>query len=152
MEALDETFLTPTAPMDFVYNYRVGAYMERYLNGFKDKKILGSKCPGCRRVAVPPHMWCGICNKKTEELVEVSQEGTLVNFTIGHVVMEKGQLQPVEAPYLLGMIKLDGASSPLLARVEGIDLREVQTGTRLRAVWREPVEGDYQDLDHFELS
>jgi hypothetical protein len=150
MGTLEETFFTPTVPMDFVYNYRVGSYVERYLGGFAEKKILGSKCPGCSKVAVPPRMYCGVCNKKMEEIVEISQEGTLENFTVGHVVLEKGQLSPAKKPYILGLIKLDGASSLLLAKVEGVSPAQVKAGLRVKAVWKDQVEGDYGDLDHFE--
>jgi uncharacterized OB-fold protein len=150
MEVSEETFFTPVVPMDFTYNYRVGTYVERYLAGFKDKKIMGSKCPGCGKVAVPPRMWCGVCNKKMEEFVELSREGTLENFTVGHVVLEKGQLSQAEKPQILGLIKLDGATTLFLAKVEGVSSDGVKTGMRLKAVWKDQVEGDYLDLDHFE--
>ncbi len=150
MGAPEETYLTPVVPMDFTYNYRVGPYITRYLDGFKEKKILGSKCPGCSLVAVPPRKFCGVCNKVMEEMVEVSQEGTLENFTVGHVTIEKGKLSPADAPYVLGLVKLDGATSALLAKVEGVSPAEVKTGMKVKAVWKDPVEGDYGDLDHFE--
>jgi uncharacterized OB-fold protein len=150
MEVSEETFFTPAVPMDFVYNYRVGTYIERFLQGFKERKILGSKCPGCARVAVPPRMWCGVCNKKMEELVELSQEGTLENFTVGHIILEKGRIEPADTPQIIGLVKLNGASSSLLARVEGVPAAAVKTGMRLKAAWKDEVEGDYADLDHFE--
>jgi hypothetical protein len=150
MEASAEDFLTPVMPLDFVYNYRVGSYMERYLQGFKDKKILGSKCPDCGKVVVPARMYCGNCNAKMDELTEVAQEGSLENFTVGHVTLEKGALKPAETPYLLGMIKLDGVDSLFLARVEGLAADKLEPGVRLKAVWKDQAEGDYGDLDHFE--
>jgi uncharacterized OB-fold protein len=150
MEAPADNFLTPAVPVDFVYNYRVGAYMERYLEGFKNRKILGSKCPDCGKVVVPARMYCGGCNSKMEELAEVGQEGILDNFTIGHVVLEKGAVKPAEKPYLLGLVKLDGADSLLLVRVEGVPAAEAKSGMRLKAIWKDEVAGDYGDLDHFE--
>jgi uncharacterized OB-fold protein len=150
MEVSEETFFTPNVPVDFTYNYRVGTYIERYLEGFKRQKIMGSKCPGCGKVAVPPRMWCGLCNLKMEELVELSQEGTLENFAVGHVNLVKGRLGAAESPYIIGLIRLGGANSLLLARVEGVSPAEVEPGMRLKAAWREPSEGDYHDLDHFE--
>lgn len=149
MGAAEETFITPVVPMDFTYNYRIGPYMTRYLEGFKEKKILGSRCPGCKKIAVPPRKYCGVCNKVMEEFVELPQEGTLENFTVGHVVLEKGALKPAEAPYLLGLIRLDGNASLLLARVEGLAPAEARPGLRVKAVWKDEVEGDYGDLDHF---
>lgn len=150
MKTPAEAFFTPNVFLDFTYSYRVGPYTERYLEGFKDKKILGSRCPGCAKVAVPPRMYCGACNKKMEELLEVSGEGSLENFTVGHVVLEKGAVKPAENPYILGLIKLDGANSLLLAKVEGISAGAVKTGMRMKAAWKDQVDGDYGDLDHFE--
>jgi uncharacterized OB-fold protein len=150
MGAPEEAYFTPVVPMDFTYNYRVGPYITRYLDGFKEKKILASKCPGCGLVAVPPRKYCGVCNKVMEETVELGQEGTLENFTVGHVTLEKGKLNPADAPYILGMIKLEGATSQLLARVEGVSPADVRTGMKVKAVWKDPVTGDYDDLDHFE--
>jgi uncharacterized OB-fold protein len=150
MGAPEETYFTPVVPMDFTYNYRVGPYITRYLDGFKEKKILGSKCPECSLVAVPPRKYCGVCNKVMEETVELGQEGTVENFTVGHVVLEKGRLDPADAPYVLGLVKLEGATSLLLARVEGVSPAEVKTGMKVKAVWKDPVTGDYDDLDHFE--
>lgn len=149
MSATEEDFITPAIPMDFTYNYRIGPYMTRYLEGFKERKILGSRCPGCRKIAVPPRKYCGVCNKVMEEFVELPQEGTLENFTVGHVVLEKGALKPAEAPYLLGLIRLDENASLLLARVEGLEPAEARQGLRVKAVWKDQVEGDYGDLDHF---
>ncbi|MEW6555304.1 MAG: Zn-ribbon domain-containing OB-fold protein [Actinomycetota bacterium] len=150
MGATEEAYFTPVVPMDFTYNYRVGHYLQRYLDGFKEKKVLGAKCPECGQVVVPPRKYCGSCNKVREEFVELSQEGTLENFTVGHVTLVKGKLNEVESPYLVGMIKLDGADNLLLARVEGLPVGEAKTGMRLRAVWKDQAEGDYSDLDHFE--
>jgi len=150
MGATEETYFTPVVPMDFTYNYRVGHYLQRYLDGLKDKKIFGAKCPECGAVVVPPRKYCGSCNKIREEFVELSQEGTLENFTVGHVTLVKGQLNKAESPYLIGMIKLDGADNLLLGRIEGLPVGEAKAGMRLKAAWRDQTEGDYFDLDHFE--
>ncbi len=151
MSVQEETFLTPVVPLDFTYNYYIGQYLTRYFKGFKEKKILGSRCPGCSKVAVPPRKYCGVCNKVMEEMVELPQEGTLENFTVGHVTMEKGgRLSPAEKPYVLGLIKLDDKASLLLHKVEGVDPSQVKAGMKVKAVWKDQVEGDYWDLDHFE--
>ncbi|MDY6796001.1 MAG: Zn-ribbon domain-containing OB-fold protein [Actinomycetota bacterium] len=150
MEVSEEVFFTPTVPLDFTYNYRVGSHIGRYLEGFKEKKIMGVKCPKCGKVFVPPRMFCGPCNQKLEDFVELSQEGELRNYTVGHVNLVKGRLEDSDTPYVLGMIQLDGADSLFLTRVEGVPSDEVERGTRMKAVWKDQVEGDCADLDHFE--
>ena len=149
MEEQQATYFTPVVPVDFGYNNRVGPYIERYLDNLKEKKIMGVKCPGCRSVFVPPRMYCGKCEKKLEDWVEVAQEGTLENFTVGHVTMAKGKLSPAD-PYILGMVKLDGATSLLLGRVEKVSPSDLKAGMRLRAAWNDGSENEYLFLDHFE--
>ena len=149
MEEIKDTFLHPKVPLDFQNNYRVGAYLQRYLDGFKEKKILGAKCSQCGRVVVPPRKYCGACNLVMEEFVELPQEGVLENFTVGHVTLEKGQLNKAESPYVLGMVRLDGAGNAMLARLN-VAPAEARTGMKVKAVWKDQVEGEYSDLDCFE--
>ena len=148
MEGLMESYFTPVVPMDFGYNYRLGAYLERYLDGLKERKILGVKCGGCGDVMVPPRMYCGKCRRKLEEWVEVKDRGELVEFTVGHVSMSKGKLSPSD-PYIIGLVRLDGATHPLLARIQGVEVSSLRPGMRLRAHWNEAAESDYMVLDHF---
>ena len=81
--------VTPMVPLTFMYNYRAGAYLERYLQGLTEKKILGVRCPQCKRVLLPPRSACGSCSTRPEEWVEVDSSGTLENFTVAHVTIEK---------------------------------------------------------------
>lgn len=150
MGDIKETFYNTVAPLDFAYNYRVGSCLQRYIDALKERKILGAKCPQCAGVVVPPRKYCGECNRVRDEFVELSQEGTLENHTVGHVKLERGALSRSESGYVIGMIRLDGADNLLVARVEGVALGEVRAGMRVRAVWSEETTGDYSDLDHFE--
>lgn len=137
-------------PMDFTYNYRVGPYLEKYIQGLGQKKILGVKCPGCSRVVVPPRKICGTCNRIMDEWVEVGPEGTIENFTVGHVKLDKGAVEPVDSPVMLALIKLNGATALLPGEVRGIDPGELKNGLRVKAVFKDPSEDSLSDLDHFE--
>ena len=137
-------------PMTFIYNYRVGEYLDRYLDGLKEKKIWGVKCPSCERVVVPPRMMCGKCNVKMKRWVRVKPTGVLRNFTIAYVDVEMGEVRDRETPCVIGQIKLEGADSLLTAKVEGVAPENVRTGLKVKAVWKAEPEGNLQDLDHFE--
>lgn len=150
MGDIKDTFYHTVAPLDFTYNYRVGSCLQRYIDALKGKKIIGAKCPQCGRVVVPPRKYCGECNKVRDEYVELSQEGTLENFTIGHVTLDKGRLNEADSPYIVGMIRLDGADNLLVGKVAGVSAGDVKAGMRLKAAWKDKTEGDYSDLDHFE--
>ena len=142
--------ITPMVPFTFMYNYRVGAYMEKYLEGLAEKKILGVRCAECGRVLLPPRSACGTCHTRPDEWVEVKPTGTLENFTIGHVAVENGEINDRPEPMIIGMVKLDGAHSLLTAKIEGIGPGDCRTGIRVQAVWREEPKGNLADLDHFE--
>jgi len=147
----EEHFLvTPMVPLTFMYNYRVGPYLEKYIQGLSEKKILGVRCPACKRVLLPPRSACGQCATRPDEWVEAQQTGTLENFTVAHVMIEKGEIKDLEEPVILGMIRLDGADSLLSAKVQGISPDDCRAGVRVQAVWREEPKGDLLDLDHFE--
>ncbi len=149
MEGLMGSYFTPAVPMDFGYNYRLGAYLERYLDGLKEKKILGVRCSGCGKVLVPPRMYCGGCRLRLEEWVELGTEGELVEFTVGHVSMSKGRLSQAE-PFTIGLVRPDGAALPLLARIRGADPAALRPGMRMRAVWDPDAENEYLVLSHYE--
>jgi hypothetical protein len=137
-------------PLDYTYNYRIGSFLERYIKGLGDKKILGVKCPVCGKVAVPPRSFCGACNKPMDEWVEVGPEGTVENFTIGHVKLDRGAVEKLDDPQLLAMVKLEGATVPLLAEVKGLAAADLKKGLRVKAVFKDPAEDSLADLSHFE--
>ncbi len=142
--------VNPTVPLTFMYNYHVGRSMETYLEGLAQKKILGVRCPTCKRVLIPPRSACGTCAARPGEWVEVKPEGTLVTFTVAHVAVEKSEIRDLEKPFILGLIRLDGADSLLTSRVEGIGPDACRNGMRVRAVWKDTPAGDFHDLEHFE--
>ena len=152
MAAQELVISTSVVPLDFTYNYRVGPYLEKYIQGLGQKKILGSKCPGCGKVAVPPRKLCGACNliADVDGLVECGPVGTVENFTVGHVRLEKGLVEKLDAPQVLAMVMLDGASVPLLAEVRGINPADVKNGMSVKAVFKDPAEDSLEDLSHFE--
>jgi hypothetical protein len=113
-----------------------------------DRKILGVKCPKCDKVYVPPREYCEKdFTKLDENWVEIGSEGVITNYTI---VNYNDKHLPRKAPYILALIKLDGADTPMAHIVEGIETEEVQIGMRVRAVFSEKPTNTILDIDHFE--
>jgi uncharacterized protein len=153
MSAQQERIVANVAvPLDFTYNYRVGPYIERYIKGLGEKKILGTRCPGDATVIVPPRKVCGKCNEIMTEYVEVGPGGTIENFTVGHVTLNKGLVEKADSEYVLALIKLDGADSLIPAIVKGVAPTDVEKGMRVKAVFNDPAEDSLMDLSHFELA
>ncbi len=137
-------------PITFIYKNRVGQALEAYLNGLSEKKILGIKCTDCNKVYVPPRTVCGICHKKLDRFVEMEQQGILENFTIAYVNIDNGEIKDSQQPYIIGMIRLNSADSLLSAVVKVTSIDKLMPGIKLKAVWKETTQGDYNDLAYFE--
>lgn len=148
MKAPEKVVVKPVVPLDYTYNYRVGQYLEKYIQGLGEGKILAVRCKSCDKVIVPPRRVCG--TEVLDEWVEVGPEGEVVNYTVGHVTLNKGLIEKADPPQLLAMVMLDGATVPLLAEVKGVDASGLGNGLRVKAVFKDPAEGTSKDLDYFE--
>ena len=145
----DREIVNTIVPLTFMYNYRVGKSMDKYLKGLAGGKILGVRCEKCKRVIVPPRTMCGRCNVEMKEWVDVSQEGTLRNFTVGRVKIENGEIAALTEPQIIGMVKLENADSLLCAEIKGIPEGDLKAGIRVKAAWKEKRDGSVRDLDCF---
>ncbi len=148
---MDELLEIP-GKWDIEYKYAAGPYLSKFLKGLKEKKIYGIKCPSCKRVLVPPRMFCDKCYIQLNDWVEVNDTGTLESFI---VIYRKFYGLP-DPPYALGLIKLDGASESLLHYVGGIDLSNpnkiseiLKPGIKVKAVWNEERKGSILDIKYF---
>ncbi len=133
-------------PLDYTYNYRVGPYLERYIKELGNKKIMATKCPKCDKVAVPPREICGWCRTKMDEWVEVGPDGTVENFTVAHVWLNKGAVEKIEEPKVIAMVTLDGATVPLAVWLEA-DPGSVKKGMKVKVALREPALTDLSTVE-----
>lgn len=115
--------------------------------------LLGSRCPNCRNVLVPPRAFCELCFVKTEQFLDVKDTGRIQGFSVIHLEFVGQTRKP---PYIYAEIVLDGSSTRLIHNVGGIDIEHasetLSIGTRVRAVWK-PVDernGTLDDIDYFE--
>jgi uncharacterized OB-fold protein len=132
------------------FQVTVGATGSKFLIGIRDnKKIMGIKCPRCKKVYVPPRSHCPTCCVKMDEWVELSGKGTLDTFT---VVRYKEPYQPKEPPIVYGIIKLDGADTGLPHIIGEVDPNKVKIGMRLEPVFKDEREASLLDIDHFKPS
>jgi len=136
------------------YRYGAGKILTEFFKNLRKGKIVGVRCPSCRRVLMPPRPFCEKCMVETKELVEVSDEGELLNFI---VVYRKFYGLP-DPPYAIGLIKLKGADEPLIHFIGGIDLsspdnvlKVLKPGVKVKAVWKDDAErrGTILDIKYF---
>ncbi len=136
------------------YKWFLGPTFTRFFEEFKNKKIMGTKCPKCSRVLVPARKFCPRCYEDTKEWVQVSEQGTLktwslVNFTFA------GQTNP--PPYITALIDLDGAGNSITHLVGGIDMSDIEKvkekiriGMKVKAKWHDERKGHILDIEYFE--
>ena len=142
-----DTVEIPAVP---VFSWSVGNFMESFFDGLKDGKIMGVKCPKCGRVYLPPRMICERCFTRNEEWVELPLEGTVDSFTIAHVkVGDDGELEDLETPETIGMVKHKGADTCIVARIEGLDPVDASVGMQVTVVIDKSAENILDVLSHY---
>jgi len=135
------------------YRFSVGPVFNRFYEGLKEGKILGNKCPKCRKVLVPPRSFCPDCYVDMTDWVEAAQEGELVSWVLGR---QEFFGMPMEPPFIGGLIRLDMTDCNFLHLVGGFDLeqkeklKKLRTGIRVKAVWRDDKKGHLLDIKYFQ--
>lgn len=150
-EEKKEELLRITIQMNLPYRFPAGAYFDRFFKELKESgKIMGIRCPDCRRVYVPPRPVCGDCFVKMNEWVEVGPKGTVRAYTSIYFPFIDGSTgKPRPIPYGAGLIQLDGAYSTINHILEEGDPEKLYIGMRVEVVLKEKREGNIGDILHF---
>lgn len=135
------------------YKWSAGPIGTRFLEELKNGRIMGTRCPKCKRVLVPARRFCPRCFVDTPEWLEVGDKGTLRTFTVVNFSYS-GQVK--NPPYVVGIIDLDGADVGFAHFIGGIDLtnfekavKKLKPGIRVQVVWKKKREGNILDIEHF---
>lgn len=129
------------------YSWTTGRTAGRLLQEFRDnQRFVGFKCPSCGKVYVPAKDICGECYVDLEEeALDVGPDGEVVSYTI---VRDTNPESPVEAPYALGMVKMDGADTSIIALLLA-DEKDIAVGMRVQPQWNKERVGHMSDLKGF---
>jgi uncharacterized OB-fold protein len=119
-------------PARLEYRYTPGLASSRFLHGITQRRILGERCPVCRKVYVPPRGACPTDGVPTEEQVELSHTGTVTSFCVVNLQFYG---QGMEVPYVSANIQLDGSDLPIMHLIQEVPADQVRTGMRVEAVW-----------------
>ena len=134
--------------MALPYQYFAGAVGSKFIVSLRDEKqILGVRCHKCEKTFVPPRQTCERCFAPlTDDWVKVEPTGVVTGFT---VVRYAEPYQPKEPPYVLALIKLDGADTPFTHLLECGDVGNARVGMRVRAVFSEEPMDNILNISHF---
>jgi len=119
-------------PIRLDYNFTPGEATTRFLRGMEAGRILGQRCPECRKVYVPARGSCPCCAVPTQEEVEIKDTGTVTTFCVVRIPSENIDLK---LPYTAAHILLDGADLPFFALIQECNADDVRMGMRVEAVW-----------------
>jgi uncharacterized OB-fold protein len=143
------------------YKYKANRLLEEFVQGLKQKKLIGSLCPGCGKVIVPHRNICGRCHLRMDRRMTVSDKGTITCFVISQPIT-KGKftifgVDPVETGVIEEgevvipvFVQFDGSDSNVATVVKGVDAKDVYVGMRVRAVWAKEPQGALSDFEGVE--
>jgi len=112
------------------------------------KKFLGIKCGTCDKVLWPPRGTCGRCFSQLSEadMVEIGPNGILETFTL---ITYHEPVHPRKAPFIYGIIKLDGADTGMAHFIDEVTFEQLETGMRLQPVFEEERKANILDIKYF---
>src|SRR5207245_7998208 len=122
------------------YFWAFGVAVSRFLNELKNGKIVGRKCNKCKRILVPPRIFCENCFRDTDEWIYVKDTGKINTYSIAYVGADASRLKE---PQYIAVINIDGATEGmgflhLLGDVSSA--KHVKIGLKVKAVWRPETE------------
>ncbi|WIN00829.1 OB-fold domain-containing protein [Actinoplanes oblitus] len=122
-----------TTPIRLAYTHTTSPEESRYLRALAEGRLLGQRCPVCRKVYVPPRV-CPADGVPTEDEVTLGDHGTVTTFCVVNVPFAGQRRDP---PYVVAQILLDGADIPIPHLILGLPADQVRMGMRVAAVWRD---------------
>lgn len=150
----DQQFRSAVGAVDFAVNaqyaWDAGIAVSEYLRGLKRGVILARECRNCRRILVPPRMFCEECFRPTDRWIEVKDTGTVNTFSICYIRYDMVPLKEPEIPFVLD---IDGASTGMgfMHKLGEVQPDDVRVGLEVEAVWKpeEEREGSILDIRYF---
>jgi hypothetical protein len=140
-----------TTPVELRVQHNASIQETSYLLGLQQGRLLGQRCPVCRKVYIPPRGACPVDGVPTVEEVELPDRGTVTTFCIVNVPFYGQKITP---PYVAAYVLLDGADIAFLHLILECPADEVRMGMRVEGVWkpREEWEPALQNIEYFRPS
>lgn len=130
------------------WKYSAGVAGDRFLQLLKQGKIQASTCKKCRRIYVPPKIYCKDCFLETGEWREIPADSGYV-YTYTEVA---GDLEGRKQEKItVALIKFDGIDGGLLGRLR-VDDERPKIGMKVKAVFKskDKRKGELSDIEYFE--
>jgi hypothetical protein len=138
------------------YRWKTERFLDRYVQGLKERKLLGLRCADCGTIYVPPMPICARCHSKLrlerdEDWLPVSQQGTVITYTVTYTDVAPGGLRVLspEERRIFVLVQPDAVDTHILLELKESNEEEVHVGMRVQAVFAEETKGVLADLAYF---
>jgi uncharacterized OB-fold protein len=135
--------------MPVSHRYTAGLAGETFFRALKDNgTFLATRCENCGVTYCPARAFCERCLSPLDDYFEVGPEGTLESFTVVYRDLDE---QPLVEPVVIGLIRLVGADTALVHRLEVPSRAVLRTGIPLEPVLKPKAsrEGSLNDVEYF---
>ncbi len=142
----EEVGVTIDGRVEVTYKWSAGVAGSRFFEELRDNgRIMGTHCPQCQRVLVPPRIFCEECFVDTDQWVEVSPRGVILTYAESYFGL---QGQRLEEPWYVGIVRLEGSDGGLFHRLVAGE-KPIEIGGTAEAVFAEERTGNILDIEHF---
>ena len=150
-----DKLLTVTLETPMPYEWSVGIHGSRFFQEIKERqRFIGIRCLKCNKVYVPPRRICAPCFIEMDELVPLTDRGTLRAFSVVNYPFldpDTGAQRPI--PYTYGYIQMDGADSIFSHIINETDVNKIEVGIKVKAVFKakDEMRGHMSDIRYFDI-
>jgi uncharacterized OB-fold protein len=146
------SFMHWRGDMQADYMYTNGVAGNRFFQHLKKKNtFLASRCPKCKKVYLPPRIFCEdcFCDIPDRGWHEVPAKGTIRLWTVATL---NAHGEKLAAPQVIAFIDIDKTDSSMLGIVKTKNLDKDLFGQKVKAVLRPKSkrEGTLKDILYFE--
>jgi uncharacterized OB-fold protein len=136
-----------TSTLEFPYSRTLGPVIGPFLNGLREKRILGISA-GDGRVLVPPVQYDPETGAELgTDFVEVGPAATVQSWTW---VSEPSSKHPLDHPFAFALLTPDGADTAMVHAVDAGSIDAMRTGMRVVPRWRAARNGRIDDIEAWE--
>ncbi len=138
---------TLSAPVrvSFDYTRSTGPVLGRFLSGLRDGVLVAARTSD-GRILIPPPEFDPTTHAETSDFVQVAPTGTVVTWSW---CPEPVEGQPFDRPFAWVLVRLDGATEPMLHALDVTSPDQVRTGMRVEVTWAGSRVGSITDIVGF---
>lgn len=145
------SFMHWRGDMQADYLYTNGVAGDRFFKHLKKKDtFLASRCPQCKKVFLPPRMFCEDCFCEIPEKgwLEVPAKGTVRLWTVAAI---NAHGEKLKEPRVIALIDIEKTDSAMLGLVKTKNLNKDLCGQKVKAVLKSKSkrEGTMKDILYF---